>query len=110
MAWAFDFACSGLFFPLVLGVWWKRANKQGAIAGMVGGFLAGSWYLYMVYNGLMEPWWGIDHIRFGIIGMPVSLVCMVVVSLLTPAPSKEIQDMVDEVRIPGGKTILAAGH
>ena len=110
VAWAFDFACSGLFFPLVLGVWWKRANKQGAIAGMVGGFLAGSWYLYMVYNGLMEPWWGIDHIRFGIIGMPVSLVCMVVVSLLTPAPSKEIQDMVDEVRIPGGKTILAAGH
>ena len=33
VAWAFDFACSGLFFPLVLGVWWKRANRQGAIAG-----------------------------------------------------------------------------
>ena len=110
VAWAFDFAASGLFFPLVLGVWWKRANSQGAIAGMVGGFLAGSWYLYMVYNGLMEPWWGIDHIRFAIIGMPVSLVCMVVVTLLTPAPSKEIQDMVDEVRVPGGRTILAAGH
>ncbi|MBX9450288.1 MAG: sodium:solute symporter family protein [Neoaquamicrobium sediminum] len=110
VAWAFDFACSGLFFPLVLGVWWKRANTAGAIAGMIGGFVAGSWYLYMVYNGLMEPWWGIDHIRFGIIGMPVSLVCMVVVSLLTPAPSKEIQDMVDEVRIPSGKPILASHH
>jgi cation/acetate symporter len=110
VAWAFDFACSGLFFPLVLGVWWKRANTAGAIAGMVGGFVAGSWYLYMVYNGLMDPWWGIDHIRFGIIGMPVSLVAMVVVSLLTPAPSQEIQDMVDEVRIPTGKPILAAGH
>ncbi len=110
VAWAFDFACSGLFFPLVLGVWWKRANRAGAIAGMMGGFLVGSWYLYMVYNGLMDPWFGIDHIRFGIIGMPVSLVCMVVVSLLTPAPSKEIQDMVDEVRIPHGATILAAGH
>ena len=36
---------------------------------MVGGFVAGSWYLYMVYNGLMDPWWGIDHIRFGIIGI-----------------------------------------
>jgi cation/acetate symporter len=58
----------------------------------------------------MDPWWGIDHIRFGIIGMPVSLVAMVVVSLLTPAPSQEIQDMVDEVRIPTGKPILAAGH
>ncbi|WP_157018980.1 sodium:solute symporter family protein [Mesorhizobium xinjiangense] len=110
VAWAFDFACSGLFFPLVLGVWWKRANRAGAIAGMMGGFLVGTWYLYMVYNGLMEPWFGIDHIRFGIIGMPVSLVAMVVVSLLTPAPSKEIQDMVDEVRIPHGATILAAGH
>ena len=110
VAWAFDFACSGLFFPLVLGVWWKRANSAGAIAGMVGGFVAGTWYLYMVYNGLMDPWWGIDHIRFGIIGMPASLIAMVVVSLLTPAPSKEIQDMVDEVRLPGGKTILASGH
>ncbi|MCV0397041.1 MAG: cation acetate symporter [Rhizobiaceae bacterium] len=110
VAWAFDFACSGLFFPLVLGVWWKRANAAGAIAGMVGGFVVGSWYLYMVYNGLMDPWFGIDHIRFGIIGMPVSLVCMVVVSLLTPEPSKEIQDMVDEVRIPSGGTILASGH
>ncbi|WP_457936625.1 sodium:solute symporter family protein [Mesorhizobium sp. 10J20-29] len=110
VAWAFDFACSGLFFPLVLGVWWKRANSAGAVAGMVGGFVVGSWYLYMVYNGLMDPWFGIDHIRFGIIGMPVSLVCMVVVSLLTPAPSKEVQDMVDEVRIPTGATILATGH
>ena len=110
MAWAFDFACSGLFFPLVLGVWWKRANAAGAVAGMVGGFLAGTWYLYMVYNGLMEPWWGIDHIRFGIIGMPVSLVLMVAVSLMTKEPDAETQAMVDEVRIPGGKTILAASH
>lgn len=110
VAWAFDFACSGLFFPLVLGVWWKRANAAGAIAGMLGGFIAGSWYLYMVYNGLMEPWLGIDHLRFGIIGMPVSLVLMVAVSLLTPAPSKEIQDMVDEVRVPSGREILTATH
>ncbi len=110
VAWAFDFACSGLFFPLVLGIWWKRANKAGAIAGMVGGFAAGTWYLYMVYNGLMDPWWGIDHIRFGIIGMPVSLIAMVVVSLMTPEPDAETQAMVDEVRIPGGKTILSATH
>jgi len=64
----------------------------------------------MVYTGQMEPWWGIDHIRFGIIGMPVSLVCMVVVSLMTPEPSKEIQDMVDETRIPTGAAILAREH
>jgi cation/acetate symporter len=60
-----------------------------------------------VYNG-GAPWFGIDHIRFGMIGMPASLVAMVVVTLLTPAPSKEIQDMVDEVRVPGGSTIISA--
>ncbi|MEZ5879093.1 MAG: sodium:solute symporter family protein [Nitratireductor sp.] len=108
VAWAFCFASSGLFFPLVLGIWWKRANTAGAIAGMVAGFGVGSWYLYQVYAGGMTPWMEIDHLRFGIIGMPVSLIAMVVVSLLTPAPSKEIQDMVDEVRIPSGKTILGS--
>lgn len=105
VAWAFDFAASGLFFPLVLGVWWKRANRQGAIAGMALGFLSGSAYLYYVYTG-GEPWLGIDHLRFAIIGMPVSLVAMVVVSLATEPPPKEIQDMVDEVRNPFGKTVV----
>ena len=109
VAWAFDFACSGLFFPLVLGVWWKRANREGAIAGMVGGFVAGSVYLYYVYND-GAPWLGIDHLRFGMIGMPVSLVAMVVVSLMTKAPDKEIQDMVDNMRVPKGNTVLSATH
>ncbi len=109
VAWAFCFAASGLFFPLVLGVWWKRANTQGAIAGMVFGFAAGSAYLYYVYTG-GTPWLGIDHLRFAIIGMPVSLVAMVVVSLITPAPDAETQAMVDEVRVPSGKTILGAAH
>lgn len=110
VAWAFCFAASGLFFPLVLGVWWKRANTAGAIAGMVLGFVAGTAYLYYVAPAGMggTPWLGIDHLRFGMIGMPVSLVAMVAVSLLTPAPSAEIQAMVDEVRIPSGATILAA--
>ena len=110
VAWAFDFACSGLFFPLVLGVWWKRANRQGAIAGMLGGLIAGTWYLYMVRWGGMDPWIGIDHLRFGIIGMPVSLVAMVVVSLMTAEPDKETQDMIDATRIPKGATVLASSH
>ena len=110
VAWAFCFAASGLFFPLVLGVWWKRANKAGAIAGMVGGFAAGSAYLYMVYTGSMEPWYAIDHLRFAMIGMPVSLIAMVVVSLATAAPDEEMQAMVDEVRDPTGPTILSAEH
>ena len=105
VAWAFDFAASGLFFPLVLGVWWKRANRQGALAGMILGFLSGTAYLWYVYTG-GEPWIGIDHLRFAIIGMPVSLVAMVVVSLATEEPDPEVQAMVDEVRDPSGTAIL----
>ncbi len=109
VAWAFCFAGSGLFFPLVLGIWWKRANREGAIAGMIAGFLAGSIYLYHVYGGGGQLW-SIDHLRFGMIGMPVSLVTMVVVSLMTPEPDAETQAMVDDTRIPTGKSILAETH
>ncbi|MCG8621836.1 MAG: cation acetate symporter [Proteobacteria bacterium] len=110
VAWAFCFANSGLFFPIVLGIWWKRANRAGAVAGMIGGLVAGAWYLYQVQFAGMTPWYGIDGLRFGMIGMPVSLVLMVVVSLLTPAPDKETQNMVDSIRFPRGKSYLRAEH
>jgi len=108
VAWAFDFAMSGLFFPLVLGVWWKRATRQGAAAGMLLGLAAGTAYLVYVAPAFMgnTPWLGIDHLRFGLIGAPVCLITMVVVSLMTPEPDAKTQAMVDDVRIPSGKTIL----
>ena len=55
-------------------------------------------------------WLGIDHLRFGIIGASVCLVVMVVVSLMTPEPDSATQKMVDELRIPSGKTILGKQH
>ncbi len=112
VAWAFDFACSGLFFPIVLGIWWKRANRPGALAGMLCGFIAGSAYLYYVAPAFLgnDPWLGIDHLRFGIIGMPVSLIAMVVVSLMTAEPDAETQAMVDEIRVPAGDTVLSSTH
>ncbi len=112
VAWAFDFAMSGLFFPLILGVWWKRATRQGAIAGMIAGLASGTAYLIYVYPKFMgnPAWLGIDHLRFGIIGASVCLVVMVVVSLMTPEPDKATQNMVDEVRVPSGKTILGKQH
>jgi cation/acetate symporter len=117
VAWAFCFACSGLFFPLTLGIWWKRANGPGALAGMIGGFSAGSWYLYMVHDWdgaagtaypLMAQWVGLDGLRFGIIGMAVSLVAMVAVTLMTREPDAAMQAMVDETRDPTGPTIIGA--
>jgi len=110
VAWAFCFAMSGLFVPLVLGVWWKRANRPGAIAGMLVGLGVGSWYLYMVYTGAMKPWFGLDHLRFGIVGTLASLIAMVAVTLATKEPDAETQAMVDEVRIPKGETILGSTH
>ncbi len=110
VAWAFDFAASGLFVPIVLGIWWKRANRQGAIAAMIGGFGVGTWYLYMIKWGGMDIWFGINDLRFAIIGMPVSLFLMVVVSLMTEEPDAETQVMVDELRIPSGETVLKASH
>ncbi|MAV81121.1 MAG: cation acetate symporter [Flavobacteriales bacterium] len=107
--WAFDFAMSGLFFPLVLGVWWKRANAPGAVAGMLLGLASGTAYLVWVRNG-GAGFWGVTQLTFGIVGSLVSLVSMVVVSLLTQAPDSATQKMVDEVRIPSGKTVLGKQH
>ena len=111
VAWAFCFAMSGLFVPLVLGVWWKRANRPGALAGMIFGLASGWWYLLAVRNpeawyGLAKPWLGLDDLRFGIIGTSASAIAMIVVTLLTKEPDAETQRMVDEVRVPSGDTII----
>merc|ERR1712127_627757 len=95
--WAFDFAMSGLFFPLVLGVWWKRANGPGAVAGMLLGLASGTAYLVWVRSG-GAGFWGITQLTFGIVGSLVSLVSMVVVTLMTKAPDRATQDMIDELR------------
>jgi cation/acetate symporter len=103
--WAFDFAMSGLFWPLVLGVWWKRANKEGAIAGMALGLISGFAYLIWVRNG-GSGFLGITQLTFGIFGSTVSLIAMVVVSLMTSEPSAATQKMVDESRVPAGNAVI----
>jgi cation/acetate symporter len=103
--WAFDFAMSGLFWPLVLGVWWKRANKEGACAGMLLGLVSGFAYLIWVRNG-GSGFLGITQLTFGIFGSTVSLVAMVVVSLMTSAPNAATQKMVDDSRVPSGNAVI----
>ena len=85
---------------------------------LVVGILSGLFYLLWVYpkfsvpifGGVNEPFLGIDHLRFGLIGAPICLVVMVVVSLMTKEPSPATQKMVDDTRIPTGKAILGRQH
>ncbi|MEP9390366.1 sodium:solute symporter family protein [Mesorhizobium sp. KR9-304] len=114
VSWAFSLAAGGLFPALVLGVWWKRATSAGAIAGMIAGFGITIFYLVMTQYGAdfdkatpnMELWWGVKNISSAAFGLPVGFIVMVVVSLLTKAPSKEMQDMIEEIRVPRGKQIM----
>ncbi len=106
VAWAFSIAASGLFAPLVLGVWWKRANSQGAIAGMITGFVVCCVYLFGTRYGGMNLWFNVPNISAGVYGIPVSFAVMIVVSLMTAPPSQAVQDMVDRVRVPAGDLIV----
>jgi len=100
---AFSLAASGFFPALVMGVFWRRANKLGAIVGMLSGLGICMYYMYMTYPffGVNAPlWWDISPISSGIFGIPAGLIGVVVGSLLSAPPSKEVQELVDHVRYP----------
>ena len=111
---AFSLAASGFFPALVCGVFWKRANQIGAIAGMLAGLGVCMYYMYITYPffGVNAPkWWDINPISAGIFGIPAGFVGIIVGSLLSPAPNKEIQELVDHVRYPnleGGYSTTSA--
>jgi cation/acetate symporter len=101
---AFSLAGSTLFPALVAGVFWKRANHQGAIAGMLGGFLVCVYYMLHtnpILGGNAEgAWFHIAPISAGVFGVPAGLAVLAVVSLLTPAPSRESSALVEYLRAP----------
>jgi cation/acetate symporter len=100
---AFSLAASAFFPALVLGVFWKRANQLGAILGMSAGLGICAYYMYLTYPffGVNAPkWWDINPISAGIFGIPAGFIGVIVGSLISPAPNKEIQDLVDHVRYP----------
>ncbi|MGB0881024.1 MAG: cation acetate symporter, partial [Polaribacter sp.] len=94
----------------------KRMNKEGAIAGMAIGL--GLMFFYMAKFKLgwlgdkppaSEWWFGISPEGFGTIAMFVNLVVSIIVSRLTPAPPENVQDIVENIRIPSGAG-AASGH
>ena len=109
---AFSFAAAAFFPALVLGIFWKRATGIAASLGMVAGL--GVTFYYMVTTqpwlrgvfGVTSPvelWWGIQPISAGIFGVPIGIAVIVLVSLVTPAPNKKIQELVEHVRYPNLK-------
>jgi cation/acetate symporter len=108
---AFSFAAAAFFPALVLGIFWKRATKWGAVLGMLAGL--GITFYYMATTqawlrglfGVTSPiadhiWFGINPISAGIFGVPLGFAVIIIVSLLTKAPDEKIQNLIEHVRYP----------
>ncbi len=101
VAWAFSLAAAGFFPALVMGIWDKRANKTGALAGIIAGF--GTTLYYMIGSRFFGvDWWGIKTISSGLFGIPLGFIVIYVVSRITAPPSPELQEFVESVRYPKG--------
>ena len=99
VAWAFSLAGASFFPALVMGIWWKRANKAGACWGMAVGLAITAYYMIgSRFYGL--SWFGTQTIASAIFGLPAGFLTIWIVSLLTAPPPKEVQDLVTSVRYP----------
>ena len=119
---AFSLAAAAFFPALVLGIFWKRANKWGATLGMLAGLGITFYYMATTQPWLRSvfgvsgtiadnTWWGISAISAGLWGVPLGFIVIIVVSLLTPSPDRETQDLVEHVRYPNlaGDTMRTEG-
>jgi cation/acetate symporter len=99
VAWAFSLAAASFFPALVMGIWWKRANRAGAVTGMIVGL--GLTAFYMIGSRFYGvSWFGTQTIASAIFGLPAGLIVIWLVSLATAPPPQEIQDLVVSVRYP----------
>jgi cation/acetate symporter len=119
---AFSLAAAAFFPALTLGIFWKRANKWGATLGMAAGLFITFYYMATTQPWLRSifgvtgsiadhTWWGISPISAGLWGVPLGFIVIIVVSLLTPAPDRETQELVEHVRYPNlsGDTLDTRG-
>jgi cation/acetate symporter len=108
VAFAFGLAASSFFPVIILGIFSKRMNREGAIAGMLAGITFTA--AYIIYFKFINPsantaahWWlGISPEGIGTVGMMLNFVVALVVSRLTPPPPAAVQDMVEHIRVPRG--------
>ncbi|MEL7271327.1 MAG: sodium:solute symporter family protein [Bacteroidota bacterium] len=111
VALAFGLAASSFFPAIVMGIFSKRMNKEGAIAGMVAGLGITIYYIARFKLGWIgspensgpDNWWfGISPEGFGTIGMIINFIVSIAISQFTPAPPEEVQEIVENIRIPSG--------
>ena len=115
VALAFGLAAASFFPAIVLGIFYKKMNKEGAIAGMVVGIV--SMLLYMMKfkfdmfgGGTSEDWlFGISPEGFGTVAMLLNFIVAVIVMRFTPEPPEDVQEIVEDIRIPSGAG-EATGH
>lgn len=116
VALAFGLAAASFFPAILLGIFDKRMNKEGAISGMIIGLSLMFYYMAkykLGWIGDMPPasewWFGISPEGFGTVAMVVNFVVSIVVSRVTPAPPLHVQEIVEHIRIPSGAG-EASGH
>jgi cation/acetate symporter len=121
VALAFGLAAASFFPAIVLGIFDKRMNKEGAIAGMIIGLSLMLFYMLKFKFGLFDggkeavaglkaSWWfNISPEGFGTVAMFVNFIISVVVSRMTAAPPENVQEIVENIRIPSGAG-EASGH
>jgi cation/acetate symporter len=114
VALAFGLAAASFFPAIVLGIFSKRMNKEGAISGMTVGILSMLFYMMKFKfdwfgGGTKEDWWfGISPEGFGTVAMMANFVVAIIVSKFTPPPPTEVVHIVENIRIPSGAS--AATH
>ena len=107
VAFAFGLAAASLFPVIFLGIFWKRMNREGAIAAMLTGIITTSMYIvyFKFMGGTAAGWWfGVSPEGIGFVFMWLAAAIGVGVSLVTPEPPQDIQDLVQDIRIPGQRT------
>lgn len=110
VAFAFGLAAASFFPVIIMGIFSKRMNKEGAIAGMIIGliftlgYLVYFKFLYPDLNNKDHWWFGISPEGIGALGMLLNFMVSIIVSKFTPPPPQHIQDLVEEIRIPRGAT------
>jgi cation/acetate symporter len=108
VALAFGLAAASFFPAIVLGIFSKRMNKEGAVLGMTVGILLMLFYMMKFKfdwfgGGTKEDWWfGISPEGFGTVAMIANFMVSIIVSKFTPAPPKEVVEIVTNIRIPSG--------